>query len=38
LTEKGTTLGPLCEFISQWGIDYLKEHNIDYIKDQHLYK
>jgi len=38
LTEKGTTLGPLCEFISQWGIDYLKDHNIDYIKDQHLYK
>jgi|SRR5579859_1855830 len=38
LTERGMTLGPLCEFVSQWGIDYLKEHDIDYIKDQHLYK
>ena len=38
LTEKGKTLGPLCEFVSQWGIDYLKEHNIDYVQDQHLYK
>jgi DNA-binding HxlR family transcriptional regulator len=38
LTERGRSLGPLYEFISQWGIDYLKENNIDYIKDQHLYK
>jgi DNA-binding HxlR family transcriptional regulator len=38
LTTKGKTLGPLCEFVSQWGIDYLKEHNIDYLQDQHLYK
>src|SRR5882724_2241381 len=38
LTERGKSLGPLCEFICQWGIGYLKENNIDYIKDQHLYK
>ena len=38
LTERGRSLGPLYEFISKWGIDYLKENNIDYIKDQHLYK
>ncbi|HMH20505.1 MAG TPA: helix-turn-helix domain-containing protein [Puia sp.] len=38
LTERGKSLGPLHEFISQWGISYLKENNIDYIKDQHLYK
>jgi len=38
LTERGRSLGPLYEFTSQWGIDYLKENNIDYIKDQHLYK
>lgn len=38
LTERGKTLGPLYEFLSQWGIDYLKENNIDYIQDQHLYK
>ncbi|SHL89923.1 winged helix-turn-helix transcriptional regulator [Mucilaginibacter sp. OK098] len=38
LTERGQSLGPLYEFISKWGIDYLMENNIDYIKDQHLYK
>jgi len=38
LTPKGKTLGPMYEFASQWGIDYLKEHNIDYVRDQHLYK
>jgi DNA-binding HxlR family transcriptional regulator len=38
LTEKGRSLGPLYEFISKWGIDYLMENNIDYTKDQHLYK
>jgi len=38
LTERGRSLGPLCEMISQWGVNYLKENNIDYIKDQHLYK
>jgi len=38
LTERGRSLGPLYEFISQWGIDYLKENNNDYIQDQHLYK
>ena len=38
LTTKGKTLGPLCSFIADWGIQYLLENNIDYIKDQHLYK
>ena len=38
LTARGQSLGPLYEFISKWGIDYLMENNIDYIKDQHLYK
>ncbi len=33
LTEKGRTLAPLCEFISQWGVDYLMEFGIDYGKD-----
>jgi len=38
LTESGQSLSPLYEFMSTWGIRYLKENNIDYIKDQHLYK
>ena len=38
LTDRGKSMGPLYEFISQWGIDYLKENNIDYVQDQHLYK
>lgn len=38
LTDKGKTLGPLCEFVSKWGVDYLMENGIDYIKDQSLYK
>ena len=38
LTENGKTLSPLYKFISKWGISYLKEHGIDYLKDQHLYK
>lgn len=38
LTGNGQSLSPLYEFISQWGINYLKENGIDYIKDQHLYK
>jgi DNA-binding HxlR family transcriptional regulator len=38
LTTRGKSLGPMYEFISKWGIRYLKENNIDYIKDQHLYK
>jgi DNA-binding HxlR family transcriptional regulator len=38
LTERGKSLGPLYEFISEWGITYLKENDIDYIQDQHLYK
>ena len=38
LTQKGNSLSPLLEFLSQWGIDYLRENGIDYVQDQHLYK
>lgn len=38
LTEHGRSFAPLFEFLSHWGIRYLKENGIDYIKDQHLYK
>ncbi|MFZ6008947.1 MAG: winged helix-turn-helix transcriptional regulator [Bacteroidota bacterium] len=38
LSEEGKSLAPLLEFLSQWGISYLKRHGIDYLKDQHLYK
>lgn len=38
LTETGTSLSPLYSFLSKWGIDYLKRNNIDYLKDQQLYK
>jgi DNA-binding HxlR family transcriptional regulator len=38
LTPNGLSLAPLYSFISEWGIDYLKKHGIDYIQDQHLYK
>ncbi len=38
LTESGKSLKPLYSFMSTWGIDYLKQHNIDYLKDQQLYK
>ena len=38
LTEYGRTLSPLYTFMSTWGIEYLKNQNIDYIQDQHLYK
>ncbi len=38
LTAEGKSLGPLYEFVSKWGVAYLKKHGIDYIQDQHLYK
>lgn len=38
LTEFGKSFAPLFEFLSTWGIHYLKEHGIDYLQDQHLYK
>jgi DNA-binding HxlR family transcriptional regulator len=38
LTENGKTFAPLYKLMSKWGISYLKEHGIDYLKDQHLYK
>lgn len=38
LTTYGQSLSPLYDFMSQWGVEYLKERNIDYVKDQQLYK
>ncbi len=38
LTSKGEALVPLVDYLSEWGIKYLKHHGIDYIKDQDLYK
>jgi len=38
LTDLGRSFAPLYEFLSQWGIRYLKENGIDYLKDQALYK
>ena len=37
-TMEGQSLAPVYEFISKWGIRYLKKNGIDYLKDQHLYK
>ncbi|HYG38639.1 MAG TPA: helix-turn-helix domain-containing protein [Cytophagales bacterium] len=38
LTEKGRSLSPLFSFLSNWGITFLKNNAIDYMKDQYLYK
>ena len=38
LTVFGQSLSPLYSFVSEWGITYLKENGIDYVKDQALYK
>lgn len=38
LTETGKSLSPLFEFLSTWGINFLKQNGIDYLKDQQLYK
>ena len=38
LTVTGKSLSPLFEFMSEYGINYLKKNGIDYIKDQQLYK
>ena len=38
LSKEGKSLAPLYEFVSHWGIRYLKKNGIDYLKDQHLYK
>jgi DNA-binding HxlR family transcriptional regulator len=38
LTDTGRSLSPMLEFLSGWGIDYLKKNGIDYLQDQHLYK
>lgn len=38
LSREGQSLAPVYEFISKWGIRYLKKNGIDYLKDQHLYK
>ncbi len=38
LSKEGKSLAPLYEFISKWGIRYLKKNGVDYLKDQHLFK
>jgi DNA-binding HxlR family transcriptional regulator len=38
LTERGKSFSPLYNFLSKWGIDYLKGNGINYLKDQNLYK
>lgn len=38
LSDTGKSLAPLISFLSNWGIAYLKENGIDYLKDQNLYK
>ena len=38
LTDQGKSLTPLYQFLSEWGMQYLKHYGIDYLKDQHLYK
>jgi len=38
LSGFGKSLSPLYTFVSEWGIKYLKENGIDYVKDQELYK
>lgn len=38
LTVSGKSMSPLFDFLSKWGVSFLKQNNIDYIKDQHLYK
>ena len=38
LTKFGKSLSPIYRMLSKWGIGYLKENGIDYIKDQELYK
>ena len=38
LTETGKSFSPLFSFLSKWGMEFLKKHGIDYLKDQHLYK
>ena len=38
LSDHGRTLHPLFEFLTKWGIEFLKGHGIDYLKDQNIYK
>jgi DNA-binding HxlR family transcriptional regulator len=38
LSATGKSLSRLFNFLSRWGIKYLKENGIDYTKDQRLYK
>lgn len=38
LSEKGRSLSPLFDIMSSYGMAYLKEQGIDYLKDQHIYK
>ncbi len=38
LSKSGKSLSPMYDFVSKWGISYLKKNGIDYVKDQELYK
>lgn len=38
LSPTGKSLSPLFDLMSEYGLKYLKEHGIDYLKDQQLYK
>lgn len=38
LTATGKSMSPLFDFVSKWGIQFLKKNGIDYMQDQHLYK
>jgi DNA-binding HxlR family transcriptional regulator len=38
LAANGLSLTKLIDQMSEFGLNYLNEHGIDYLKDQHLYK
>jgi len=38
LSERGISFVPLIDFLSKWGMKYLKENNIEYIKERVLNK
>jgi len=38
LSSTGRSLSPLFDLMSEYGMKYLKDNGINYIKDQHLYK
>lgn len=36
LTERGNSLSPLFQFLSQWGLHYLKVNGVEYLQDQDI--